>query len=118
MGLSSDGRVVRPGAVGAAGDREGNLVDYFGASGSRWVHDDLLCPRQQPNRPHGVVHGGIGRAPRARRRNYAYTLFDTESNVCGGRAVMPDLKELATLDRTIHEPARLIIMTVLYAVNQ
>jgi DNA-binding transcriptional ArsR family regulator len=29
--------------------------------------------------------------------------------------VIPDLKELATLDRTIHEPARLMIMTVLYA---
>ena len=31
---------------------------------------------------------------------------------------MPDLKELRTLDRTIHEPARLMIMTVLYAVTE
>ena len=30
----------------------------------------------------------------------------------------PDVKELATLDRTIHEPARLIIVTVLYAVTE
>jgi DNA-binding MarR family transcriptional regulator len=30
----------------------------------------------------------------------------------------PDLQALATLDRTIHEPARLMIMTVLYAVNE
>jgi len=31
---------------------------------------------------------------------------------------MPDLKELVTLDRTIHEPARLMVMTVLYAVTE
>jgi DNA-binding HxlR family transcriptional regulator len=31
---------------------------------------------------------------------------------------MPDVTELATLDRTIHEPARLMIMTVLYAVSE
>ena len=30
----------------------------------------------------------------------------------------PKLKELATLDRVIHEPARLMIVTVLYAVTQ
>lgn len=30
----------------------------------------------------------------------------------------PDLKELVTLDRTIHEPARLMVMTVLYAVTE
>lgn len=30
----------------------------------------------------------------------------------------PELKELATLDRVIHEPARLMIVTVLYAVTQ
>ena len=30
----------------------------------------------------------------------------------------PDLQALATLDRMIHEPARLMIMTVLYAVNE
>jgi DNA-binding transcriptional ArsR family regulator len=30
----------------------------------------------------------------------------------------PDLQSLATLDRVIHEPARLMIMTVLYAVNE
>ena len=30
----------------------------------------------------------------------------------------PELQALATLDRTIHEPARLMIMTVLYAVNE
>ena len=30
----------------------------------------------------------------------------------------PDLQALATLDRVIHEPARLMIMTVLYAVNE
>jgi DNA-binding MarR family transcriptional regulator len=29
-----------------------------------------------------------------------------------------ELKELATLDRVIHEPARLMIVTVLYAVTQ
>jgi DNA-binding MarR family transcriptional regulator len=29
-----------------------------------------------------------------------------------------DLQALATLDRVIHEPARLMIMTVLYAVNE
>lgn len=31
---------------------------------------------------------------------------------------MPELQTLATLDRVIHEPARLMIMTVLYAANQ
>jgi len=31
---------------------------------------------------------------------------------------MLDLRDLATLDRTIHEPARLMIMTVLYAVTE
>ena len=31
---------------------------------------------------------------------------------------MPDLNDLKTLDRTIHEPARLMIMTVLYAVTE
>ena len=30
----------------------------------------------------------------------------------------PDLQTLATLDRVIHEPARLMIMTVLYAVEE
>jgi DNA-binding transcriptional ArsR family regulator len=30
----------------------------------------------------------------------------------------PDLQALATLDRVIHEPARLMIMTVLYAVRE
>jgi DNA-binding MarR family transcriptional regulator len=30
----------------------------------------------------------------------------------------PALQELATLDRVIHEPARLMIMTVLYAVPE
>jgi DNA-binding MarR family transcriptional regulator len=30
----------------------------------------------------------------------------------------PDLQALASLDRVIHEPARLMIMTVLYAVNE
>jgi len=30
----------------------------------------------------------------------------------------PDLQSLATLDRLIHEPARLMIMSVLYAVNE
>ena len=30
----------------------------------------------------------------------------------------PELKELATLDRVIHEPARLMIVTVLYAVTE
>jgi DNA-binding MarR family transcriptional regulator len=30
----------------------------------------------------------------------------------------PGLQELATLDRLIHEPARLMIMTVLYAVPE
>ncbi|HZR28770.1 MAG TPA: transcriptional regulator [Terriglobales bacterium] len=30
----------------------------------------------------------------------------------------PELQELATLDRLIHEPARLMIMTVLYAVPE
>ena len=30
----------------------------------------------------------------------------------------PGLQELATLDRMIHEPARLMIMTVLYAVPE
>jgi DNA-binding MarR family transcriptional regulator len=30
----------------------------------------------------------------------------------------PGLQELATLDRIIHEPARLMIMTVLYAVPE
>jgi len=30
----------------------------------------------------------------------------------------PELQALATLDRVIHEPARLMIMTVLYAVNE
>jgi DNA-binding transcriptional ArsR family regulator len=30
----------------------------------------------------------------------------------------PDLQALATLDRVIHEPARLMIMTVLYAVTE
>jgi DNA-binding MarR family transcriptional regulator len=30
----------------------------------------------------------------------------------------PDLKALATLDRVIHEPARLMVMTVLYAVPE
>jgi DNA-binding MarR family transcriptional regulator len=30
----------------------------------------------------------------------------------------PDLQALATLDRVIHEPARLMIMTVLYAVSE
>jgi len=30
----------------------------------------------------------------------------------------PDLQALATLDRVIHEPARLMIITVLYAVNE
>jgi DNA-binding MarR family transcriptional regulator len=30
----------------------------------------------------------------------------------------PDLQALATLDRVIHEPARLMIMTVLYAVKE
>jgi DNA-binding MarR family transcriptional regulator len=30
----------------------------------------------------------------------------------------PDLQALATLDRVIHEPARLMIMTVLYTVNE
>jgi len=30
----------------------------------------------------------------------------------------PDLQALATLDRVIHEPARLMIMTVLYAVDE
>jgi DNA-binding HxlR family transcriptional regulator len=32
--------------------------------------------------------------------------------------VTPDLQALATLDRTIHEPARLMIMTVLFAVKE
>jgi len=32
--------------------------------------------------------------------------------------VTPDLQALATLDRIIHEPARLMIMTVLYAVTE
>lgn len=31
---------------------------------------------------------------------------------------MSTLQELASLDRVIHEPARLMIMTVLYAVNE
>jgi len=31
---------------------------------------------------------------------------------------MLDLRDLATLDRTIHEPARLMIVTVLYAVTE
>ena len=30
----------------------------------------------------------------------------------------PELQKLATLDRVIHEPARLMIMTVLYAVAE
>lgn len=30
----------------------------------------------------------------------------------------PELQELATIDRMIHEPARLMIMTVLYAVDE
>lgn len=30
----------------------------------------------------------------------------------------PDLQALATLDRVIHEPARLMIVTVLYAVTE
>ena len=30
----------------------------------------------------------------------------------------PDLQELATLDRVIHEPARLMIMTTLFAVEE
>ncbi len=30
----------------------------------------------------------------------------------------PELKDLATLDRVIHEPARLMIVTVLYAVTE
>jgi DNA-binding MarR family transcriptional regulator len=30
----------------------------------------------------------------------------------------PDLQALATLDRVIHEPARLMIMTVLFAVKE
>jgi DNA-binding MarR family transcriptional regulator len=30
----------------------------------------------------------------------------------------PELQALATLDRVIHEPARLMIVTVLYAVNE
>jgi DNA-binding MarR family transcriptional regulator len=30
----------------------------------------------------------------------------------------PDLQALATLDRVIHEPARLMVMTVLYAVKE
>lgn len=30
----------------------------------------------------------------------------------------PDVKELATLNRTIHEPARLMIVTVLYALTE
>jgi DNA-binding transcriptional ArsR family regulator len=30
----------------------------------------------------------------------------------------PALQELSSLDRTIHEPARLMIMTVLYAVSE
>jgi DNA-binding transcriptional ArsR family regulator len=30
----------------------------------------------------------------------------------------PDLQSLASLDRVIHEPARLMIMTVLYAVDE
>jgi len=30
----------------------------------------------------------------------------------------PDLQALASLDRVIHEPARLMIMTVLYAVTE
>lgn len=30
----------------------------------------------------------------------------------------PDLQSLATLDRTIHEPARLMIMTVLFATGE
>lgn len=30
----------------------------------------------------------------------------------------PDLQALATLDRTIHEPSRLMIVTVLYAVKE
>jgi DNA-binding MarR family transcriptional regulator len=30
----------------------------------------------------------------------------------------PDLQALATLDRVIHEPARLMIMTVLYAIPE
>jgi len=30
----------------------------------------------------------------------------------------PDLQALATLDRTIHEPARLMIMTVLYGTGE
>jgi DNA-binding MarR family transcriptional regulator len=32
--------------------------------------------------------------------------------------MMSALQELATLDRVIHEPARLMIMTVLYAVSE
>ncbi len=30
----------------------------------------------------------------------------------------PELQELATLDRVIHEPARLMLMTVLYATEE
>ncbi len=30
----------------------------------------------------------------------------------------PELQQLATLDRVIHEPARLMVMTVLYAVPE
>jgi len=32
--------------------------------------------------------------------------------------VTPDLKEVASIDRIIHEPARLVIVTVLYAVTE
>src|SRR5204863_7244379 len=60
--------------------------------------------------PHCVRRLGHGQ-----RRNSAYPLSHPASGAAG---MSTTLQELASLDRVIHEPARLMIITVLYAVSE
>src|SRR5580693_9352649 len=65
-----------------------------------------------------VFSGGLQRANNRGRRYYPGALFVAQSGGERAGGMTPALQELATLDRVIHEPARLMIVSVLYAVKE
>src|SRR5580704_5304879 len=65
-----------------------------------------------------VFSGGLQRANNRGRRYYPGALFVAQSGGERAGGMTPTLQELATLDRVIHEPARLMIVSVLYAVKE
>src|SRR5580704_7651815 len=65
-----------------------------------------------------VFSGGLRRVNHRGRRYYSGALFAAQSGGERAGGMTPALQELATLDRVIHEPARLMIVSVLYAVKE